>query len=337
MGTHLYKSTFIKGKLNKITDVKGIRVGHCTLINSDIQTGVTVILPSENNIFKEKFACASYVVNGFGKTSGLVQIEELGTIESIIGLTNTLSVGTVLQSLVKYMLQDNEDIGTTTGTINVVVGECNDGYLNDIRGCHIQEKHVLEAIDKACIDFEEGAIGAGRGMSCFQMKGGIGSASRQVELDGHIYHIGSLVLSNFGLKKDFTYQDLKSNSFNEEVEKGSIMMILATDIPLDARQLKRVCKRVPIALGRLGSYMGNGSGDIAIAFSTANTFTHYSDTNIQAINTLHESKIDVVFRNAIDATEEAIFSSLVHAKTVKGKDEHTMFSLKETLKQGNFD
>ena len=333
MGTQLYQTPYTKGKLNKITDVKGIKIGHCTLNDKDIQTGVSVIIPSESNIFKEKLACASVVINGFGKTSGLVQIDELGTLESVIGLTNTLSVGTVMQSLVKYMMRDNEDIGTTTGTINVVVGECNDGHLNDIRGCHIKEQHVLSAIDSACVDFEEGAVGAGRGMSCFQMKGGIGSASRQVELDGKVYHIGSLVLTNFGLKKDFTYQKLRVEDFEEEVEKGSIMMLIATDIPMDARQLKRVCKRVPIALGRLGSYMGNGSGDIAIAFSTANKYPHYPTQDIQLVTCIHENKIDSVFRNAIDATEEAIISSLVHAVSVEGRNQNKVLSLKETLKQ----
>lgn len=330
MGTLLYKTNLMRGKRNLITDVPGIKVGHVTLSNHAIQTGVTIVLPRTDNIFQNKYAGASQVINGFGKSTGLVQIDELGTLESPIALTNTLSVGTVAQALVKLMLKDNEDIGTTTGTINVIVGECNDGHLNDIRGCHIKEEHVFEAFEHAKEDFEEGAVGAGRGMTCFGAKGGIGSSSRIITLDEKEYHIGSLVLTNFGLKQDFTYHDLKAEEM-ETVEKGSIMMILATDVPLDARQLKRVCRRMPISLGRLGSYMGNGSGDIAIAFSTANTFPHYAKEEIMNVKTLHESKIDKVFRAAIDACEEAIFSSLVHGESVIGRDGHTTLSLKEIL------
>lgn len=332
MGSLLYKTSMRRGKRNLISDVEGVKVGHVTLSSGNIQTGVTVILPRVDNIFQNKYVGASQVINGFGKSIGLVQLEELGTLESPIALTNTLNVGTVAQALIKKMLALNEDIGTTTGTINVIVGECNDGHLNDIRGCHIQEEHVYEAYRKASESFEEGAVGAGRGMTCFGVKGGIGSASRIVTIDQKDYHVGSLVLTNFGLKQDFTYQDLKAEDI-QTIEKGSIMMILATDIPLDARQLKRVCRRMPIALGRLGSYMGNGSGDIAIAFSTANTIPHYVSQEIMSIKTLHESKIDLVFRAAIDATEEAIFSSLIHGETVIGRDGNQTLSLNDLLKE----
>ena len=247
------------GRLNKITDVKGIKVGHKTIDNGDIHTGVTIIIPSEDNIFQNKYVASSYVINGFGKTSGLIQIDELGTLESIIGLTNTLNVGTVQQAIVKHMLKDNPDIGKETGTVNTVVGECNDGYLNDIRTCAVKEEDVYEAIHNATIDFELGSVGAGRGMSCFQMKGGIGSASRIIELDGQEYTVGLLVLSNFGLKKDFIFDNISFSDIDDEtLEKGSIMMILATDIPLSSRQLKRVCKRMSASLARLGSYLGNG-------------------------------------------------------------------------------
>lgn len=330
MGTEYFKTKMRKGKYNLISDVPGVKVGHYTLNQGEIQTGVTIIIPSSANIFKNKLACGCHVINGFGKTSGLVQIEELGTLESYIGLTNTLSVGTVSQAIVKHMLSFNPEIGTSTGTINVVTGECNDGYLNDIRGCYIQEHHVYDAIKDARVDFQEGAIGAGRGMMCYGMKGGIGSSSRKVIIDDQPYTIGSLVLSNFGLKQDFIYHDLNVDD-PTFVEKGSIMMILATDIPLDARQLKRVCKRMPIALARTGSYMGNGSGDIAIAFSTANRYPHDASTAILNTKILHESKIDDVFRTAIEAMEEAIYSSLIHSETIQGRDGHIVYSLKDTL------
>lgn len=321
-----------KGKRNKITDVKGVRVGHKTIAEDSLQTGVTVILPTEGDIFREKLTASCHVINGFGKTSGLVQLEELGTLESPIALTNTLSVGTVQQALVNYMLKDHPEIGTTSGTVNVVVGECNDGYLNDIRACSIQKDDVYDALADAKEDFSLGAVGAGRGMSCFEMKGGIGSASRVIELDGTDYTVGALVLSNFGLLNDYLTDAI---SFHEHlidhVEQGSIIMILATDIPMSDRQLKRLCKRMPVALARLGSHLGNGSGDIAIAFSTANKITHESENAFISQKVLHEQQIDKVFRAAIEACEEAIQSSLDAAETVVGREGHCRYSLKDTV------
>lgn len=326
-----------KGTYNKISDVRGVRVGHYTIADGDIQTGVTVILPSNGNIFQEKYIAASYVINGFGKTSGLVQIDELGTLESPIGLTNTLSVGTTQQALVNYMIHQpgNEEIGRTTGTINTVVGECNDGYLNDIRKCVIKEEHVLDAIEHACVDFELGSVGAGRGMSCFQMKGGIGSSSRIFELYDKEYTVGALVLSNFGLKKDFMFEHITLSDLDDEVEKGSIMMILAMDVPVSPRQLRRICKRMSIALGRCGSYMGNGSGDIVIGFSTAHQIPHHAPQKPLFFEFIHEDLIDTVFRASIEACEEAILTSLVHNETVTGRDAHKRMSLQDLLKQKN--
>ncbi|WP_294188766.1 P1 family peptidase [uncultured Clostridium sp.] len=316
------------GKLNKITDVNGIKVGHKTIDNGDIHTGVTVIIPSENNIFLNKYIASTYVINGFSKTSGLIQVDELGTLESIIGLTNTLNVGTVQQAIVKHMLKDNPDIGIDTGTINAIVGECNDGYLNDIRKCAITEEDVYEAIENATIDFDLGSVGAGRGMSCFEMKGGIGSASRIVELDGQEFTIGVLILSNFGLKKDFILDTLNFSDFNDSnLEKGSIIIILATDIPLSSRQLKRVCKRMSVSLARLGSHLGNGSGDVVIGFSTANVIPHYKADDIITLKEIHEDKIDIVFRASIETCEAAIMSSLLNNETLVGRDGHTRLSL----------
>lgn len=320
-----------KGKLNLISDVEGVSVGHKTLSDKEIQTGVTIIKPSNNNIFQNKLVAASSVLNGFGKTSGLIQINELGTLESYIALTNTLSVGTVQQALVKQMLKENEDIGLTSGTVNVVVGECNDGYLNDIRGCHVCEKDVYDAIKDCKKTFTLGSVGAGRGMSCFQMKGGIGSASRVIEMDNQEYTVGVLVLANFGLKKNFIL-DTISIKDDVELEKGSIIMVIATDLAMSDRQLKRVCNRMPVALARTGSYMGNGSGDIAIAFSTANVIPHHSDKDIMTLTCVHEDKIDLVFEAAIDACEEAILSSLYHNETLKGRDGNIRFSLKASMK-----
>ncbi|MGL5694723.1 MAG: P1 family peptidase [Peptostreptococcaceae bacterium] len=334
--SHINLGKIKKGSKNLITDVPGIKVGHVTLNEGKARTGVTAILPHEGNIFKEKLLASSSVINGFGKSLGLVQIEELGTLETPIIMTNTLSVGTATTGLVKYMLNQNEDIGTTTGTVNSVVVECNDGFLNDIRGLHVKEHHVLEAIENAKEDFEEGAVGAGTGMSCFQLKGGIGSSSRIVELDGEEYVLGTLVLSNFGLKPDFILDGRKLGEEieklnNLEVEKGSIIIIIGTNIPLSERQLKRISKRATIGLGRTGSYLGNGSGDIAISFTTANKVKHYEDADLMDIKMIHENKIDLVFRAVVESVEESVVSSMLHADTVVGRDSNERKSLKEYL------
>lgn len=325
-----------KGKNNLITDVKGVKVGHKTLDNGNIKTGVTAIIPHSDNIFREKLICSSYVINGFGKSVGLVQINELGTLETPIILTNTLSVGTCSTALVKYMLKENDDIGVTTGTVNPVVCECNDGYLNDIRGLHVKEEDVFDAIENAEINFKEGNIGAGTGMSCYQLKGGIGSASRVLKLDDKEYTIGSLVLSNFGLKEDLLVDGIKVGEKilekeSEELEKGSIIIILATDIPMNERQLKRIAKRVPIGLARTGSHIGNGSGDIVIAFSTANRIKHYEYRDIVNIKIINENIIDKVFRGVIECVEEAVISSLLHSEKTIGTSEHKRESLKKYI------
>ena len=325
-----------KGKNNLITDVKGVKVGHKTLDNGNIKTGVTAIIPHSDNIFREKLICSSYVINGFGKSIGLVQINELGTLETPIILTNTLSVGTCSTALVKYMLKENEDIGVTTGTVNPIVCECNDGYLNDIRGLHVKEEDVFDAIENAEINFKEGNIGAGTGMSCYQLKGGIGSTSRVLKLDDKEYTIGSLVLSNFGLKEDLLVDGIKVGEKilekeSEELEKGSIIIILATDIPMNERQLKRIAKRVPIGLARTGSHIGNGSGDIVIAFSTANRIKHYEDRDIVSIKIINENIIDKVFRGVIECVEEAVISSLLHSEKTIGTSEHKRESLKKYI------
>ncbi|WP_294065176.1 P1 family peptidase [uncultured Fusobacterium sp.] len=325
-----------KGKNNLITDVKGVKVGHKTLDDGKIKTGVTAIIPHSDNVFKEKLICSSYVINGFGKSIGLVQIDELGTLETPIILTNTLSVGTCSIALVKYMLKENEDIGVTTGTVNPVVCECNDGYLNDIRGLHVKEEDVFEALESAEINFKEGNVGAGTGMSCYQLKGGIGSASRVLKLDDKEYTIGSLVLSNFGLKEDLLVDGIKVGEKilekeREELEKGSIIIILATDIPMNERQLKRIARRVPIGLARTGSHIGNGSGDIVIAFSTANRIKHYEDRDIVSIKIINENIIDKVFRGVIECVEEAVISSLLHSEKTIGTSEHKRESLKKYI------
>ena len=333
MGIDSYKTNLQKGKSNTISDVSGVTIGHLTLNNDTIQTGVTIINPTKDNIFQNKLIAANYIINGFGKTTGLLQIDELGVLESPIALTNTLSVGICQQALIKYMLENNADIGDSTGTVNVVVEECNDGYLNDIRKLMITEEHVFSAINNCNKEVIEGSVGAGTGMSCFGMKGGIGSASREIMIDNMTYTIGTLVLTNFGLMKDFIFDDIQLSDVTTKQEKGSCIMIIATDLPLDARQLKRVCKRMSAPLVRTGSYLGNGSGDIAIAFSTKNKIPHYIKKDIMAIEVLHENHMDLVFRASIDAMQESILSSLVHSETTVGRNNHIIYGIKDVLKE----
>jgi len=321
------KRKYEKGKRNLITDVHGLKVSNITVQDKDknINTGVTVVFPHEGNIFQEKVMASSAILNGFGKSLGILQIEELGTIETPIVLTNTLSVGTAATALTKYMLERNDDIGKTTGTVNCLVTECNDGRLNDIRGLHVTESHVLEALNSPSDKFDEGAVGGGTGMCCLGLKGGIGSSSRVLNIDGEEFVVGSLVMSNFGssgnliIGNDPMGERIHTHE-EKEADKGSIIMIVATDIPLSERQLKRIAKRTSISLGRTGSYMGNGSGDIAIAFSTANKIPHYSDKSIIDIKMFFDDNIDKVFEASIESVEESIISSLYYAKTTESFD-----------------
>ena len=328
------------GPYNQITDVRGVSVGHVTIDNpeQDVHTGVTAILPHQGNLFQEKVMAGVSVINGFGKSAGLVQVEELGTIESPIIMTNTLSVGTGLTASVKYMLARNEDIGVKTGTVNCVVTECNDGALSDIRGLHVTEQDVLEALTNAELageekaGFEEGAVGAGRGMKCMGLKGGIGSASRIIPCDGKDYNLGALVLSNFGNKGNLRIDgELIGMGREYAEERGSVIILLATNIPLSERQLKRVAKRAAVGLARVGSYLGNGSGDIAIAFTTANKIPHYSRSDILDMKMFNDSAIDKIFEATAEVVEEAVISSLWYADGMTGIRGKEVKGLKEIL------
>lgn len=331
--------TFKIGSNNSITDVKGVKVGHTTLDDGIVKTGVTAILPHEGNIFKDKLVAACHVINGFGKSTGLIQIEELGTIETPIILTNTLSVGIAHETLVRYMLSENDDIGNTTGTVNPIICECNDGVINDIRGLHIKQEHIYEAIEKCDVEFAEGNVGAGTGMICYNLKGGIGSSSRIIELGNTQYTLGVLVLSNFGSLEDFILNGdyigpklaEKVNQKNETEDKGSIIIILATDIPLSSRQLKRIIKRVYPGISKTGSYTGNGSGEVVIGFSTANIIKHYEENDVVDIKIINENKINKIFKATVEATEEAILNSLICSTSSIGRDGKKVYSLKDLI------
>ncbi|MDG5786880.1 P1 family peptidase [Evansella sp. AB-P1] len=332
--------TLPAGPRNKITDVKGITVGHVTIKDKDIHTGVTAILPHQGNLFKEKVVGASHVLNGFGKTMGTVQINELGTIETPILLTNTLSVGNCATGLIKYTLRDNPEIGRTTGTVNPIVAECNDMYLNDIRHISINENHVYEAIRDAKVDYAEGAIGAGTGMKCFGLKGGIGSSSRVISIQGKTFTIGALALTNFGRLHDLMINGKKigesisnsmENSNDMDKERGSVIIIVATDLPVTERQLQRIIKRCGIGLSHTGSKMGHGSGDIVIGFTTASTIAHDSTKKILSHDFIHEEELDLAFHAVAEATEEGIINSLLASETTTGRAGKKLESLTEYI------
>lgn len=323
------------GEKNCITDVAGVCVGHMTIDEALTQddayacTGVTAILPHKGNLFQQKVTGASYVLNGFGKTAGLIQVNELGVIEAPIMLTNTFGVPAVSQGTLQYMLDMNPDIGKSTGTINIIVGECNDSYLNSIRACPVTQEHAIEAIRMATNDVaQEGAVGAGKGMMCFGYKGGIGSSSRIVEYETIAYTIGCMVLSNFGQSSEFLAQRYVEASVSPQSSisptDGSIIIVMATDAPLNSRQLTRVIKRCGIGLGRTGSHFSHGSGDIVIGFSTAHCIPHLSNQLVETRTQLREDHpvMNQLFTAAAEATEEAILNSLSQAITTVGRDGH---------------
>jgi D-aminopeptidase len=327
-----------KGKRNKITDVKGVKIGHTTIDTEENKTGVTVLLPCEANVFDKKLVAASYVINGFGKTAGLVQIDELGSLESMIAFTNTLNVGLVHDAVVDYTVEKCNDEGVDITSFNPIICECNDSFLNNIQNRIVSQEDVFKAIESASEDFLEGDVGAGKGMSCHQLKGGIGSASRIISLGGDDYTVGIMVLSNHGSLKDLTINgdrigqriDEEIKSREEKVE-GSIIVILATDIPLSSRQLKRLCKRVSVGLGRTGSYISHGSGEVVVGFSTANVIEKEEKQDIVSIKLINEDKINPIFRAVAEATEEAVLNSMVTANRLVGYKGNKRETLKDFL------
>ncbi len=329
------KSEFPTGKLNKITDVFGVTVGHKTVDSGNVHSGVTVINPINGNACYSKPAAACHVLNGYGKSVGLIQIEELGTLESPIALTNTLSVGAVMDAVTKRAVRICEAEGKSLRSVNTVVCECNDGSINDICAFGINGEHVEAAFNNAGKDFDEGAVGAGRGMTCHGLKGGIGSASRILKLDGNEYTVGVLTLTNHGAARDLTVDgvnvgaDIQSRI--KENDKGSVIVIMATDIPLVPRQIKRVLKRIPTALARLGSRVGHGSGEVFVGFSTGNITNSNEKNDIVCFKQINENKIDTVFRAVSEATEEAVLKSLLQSAPCKNLKGMTVHSLAEYM------
>lgn len=327
------------GPLNKISDVPGVLVGHATLDDARHKTGVTVVIPGAGVPFFHKPVAAAFVLNGFGKTLGLMQVQELGVIETPIAITNTLNVGRIHDAMVGYMIETCQKADYRLTSVNPIVCECNDAGLNDIQDRALGAEHLRAAIADARADFAEGDIGCGKGTVCHSLKGGVGSASRQVELDGRTYTLGVLVQSNHGSLKDLRIDGKPAGRFIEAAlnasapDKGSIISIMATDIPLSSRQLERVLKRASVGLARLGSFIGHGSGEVMLGFTTANRMPHDSETQLLPFHALAESKIDLLFRAMAEAEEEAVLNSMLTAQTVTGFDGTTKRSLREFIGQ----
>ena len=393
------------GPRDSICDVAGVTVGHATLADGPLQTGVTVVRPHGGDLFRDKVPAAAAILNGFGKSIGLVQVAELGVLETPIALTNTFSVAAVAQAQIRAALQDNPEIGRAWPTVNPLVFECNDGYLNDIQAMAVHGSHYAQALAAAGTECLEGAVGAGRGMSCFSFKGGIGTASRLArDAVGAGHTVGALVLANFGRRPALTVagrpfgQWLESAGGSASVrepgngapialqaerqtqqtqqtqpaaaqlrtgrpdddmprwplheppedrtavsapmkpgadgtEKGSIILLLATDAPLDARQLRRLALRAGAGLARTGSVFGHGSGDIALAFSTRYTVPHLPERPMPTVAMLHDARMDPLFEAAAEATEQAIVHALWQAETVTGRDGHVRQGIRSAVPQ----
>jgi D-aminopeptidase len=322
------------GPLDAITDVEGVRVGHRTLIEgASVRTGVTVVVPASGDLFQSKVAAAVWVANGFGKAAGLLQVRELGNLETPIVLTNTLSVGTAVNAVVRWTLAQPGNEGVRS--VNAVVGETNDGWaLNDIRLRRVGEDDVLAAIASARSGpVEEGSVGAGTGTVAFGWKGGIGTASRRLPSALGGWTIGALVQSNFGgiLTIDGVRvgEKLGRFAFGEELGArpagdGSCMIVLATDAPLSSRNLERLARRAELGLARTGSFVGNGSGDFVIAFSTRNRVPFEPRADVRAAEELENDRMDPLFLGAVESVEEAVYNSLTRATTIKGAGGRTV-------------
>ena len=316
---------FKTGIKNNICDVPGVLVGHSTVLDEFNKTGVTAILPHNGNLFKEKVVAASDVFNGFGKSIGLVQLDELGTIETPIILTSALNASKVANGLISYMLKDNPEIGVTTSTVNPLVLECNDGSISMTQNRVLDEKHVIDAINNSSDDFLEGAIGAGTGMRCNGFKSGIGSSSRIINIKDKEYVLGVLVNSNYGASNgsELIFNGrkmgnlIKDYNLPQHEDKGSIIIVVATNAPLDSRQLKRIAKRAELGVARTGSYGGHGSGDVIVAFSTVNRIIQSPSYMEENIVRFSDAYLNSFFKATVDATEEAILNSMLYAKPMK--------------------
>jgi D-aminopeptidase len=329
------------GPLNAITDVGGVRVGHTTLIEGEgkyvpgrgpVRTGITAIIPRDT-FFQERPIAGTFVLNGAGELSGVTQVQEWGLLETPILLTNTMSVGKVSDATVKWMMRHQPGIGAEYDVIIPVVGECDDSFLNDVVGRHIRSEHVYRALDMATGGpVAEGSVGAGTGMITCDFKAGIGTSSRRVPgPEGSFYTVGVLVESNFGVMNNLRVDgvpvgEILAPQFREETRRmhnyGSIIVVVATDAPLLAQQLARLCKRAALGVGRCGSYAAHGSGELVIGFSTANRVPRVAGGMTVRLDVLLDRATGPLYEAVIEATEEAIVNSLCASPGMRGRDDN---------------
>jgi len=333
------------GRHNAITDVPGVRVGQVTIVRGrgdlrvgegPVRTGVTAILPS-TNIFSERVTGSGFILNGAGEVSGLTQLVEWGLMETPIILTNTLSVGTCSDAVVKYMVERHPGIGIEHDVIIPLVGECDDSWLNDIGGGHIRDDHVYEAIEKASDGpVAEGNVGGGTGMVTCDFKGGIGTSSRRLSQQEGGYTIGVLVMSNFGKMRDLRLDGIPIGEILEsrfegrrlrDSTAGSIIVVVGTNAPLSAHQVARICKRSALGIGRVGSFAEHGSGEIIVGFSTANSIPRQTNKMLYKMKLLLDRAIDPLYRAVEEATEEAILNSIFMANTMDGHSGNVAYAL----------
>jgi D-aminopeptidase len=334
--------TYASGPLNAITDVAGVKVGHTTLISGDgalrpgvgpVRTGVTVVIPRDD-VWHKKVPAGSFVLNGTGEMTGLAWVSESGFLEYPIALTNTLNVPRVANGIMTWMIDKYPEIGITDDTLTPVVAECDDGRLNDIQGRHVSEAHVVAALNGATSGpVQEGTVGAGTGMVSYGFKGGIGTASRKLSDPEGGYTVGVLVNANHGRKPELTMVGVPVGRLYDASpaaamtgqpgqSEGSIIIIVATDAPVDARQLNRLSKRAALGLARTGSTARHGSGDFILAFSTANVIPHYPEQPTYALTHIADTHLNPLIAATVEATEEAILNALTMATTVVGRDGH---------------
>jgi D-aminopeptidase len=304
------------GPGNAITDVAGVSVGHRSLRGEGLFTGVTAILPHAGDVFRVKPRAAVEVINGFGKSGGLMQVAELGTIETPILLTNTFGVAACTEALVRRAIADNPEIGRQTSTVNALVCECNDGSISDIQALAVRPADAEAALDAARTGpVEQGAVGAGSGMTAFGFKAGIGTASRRMRIGKRDFTLGTLVLANFGAAGDLILPDGRRPDPRApaDPERGSVIVVMATDLPLADRQLQRVARRAGAGLARLGAFWGHGSGDVALCFTTADPVEHEPAAPFATQERLADGHIDIAFRAAAETTQEAVLNALCMA------------------------
>ena len=327
------------GPGNAITDVAGVSVGHRSLRGEGLFTGVTAILPHAGDVFRVKPRAAVEVINGFGKSAGLMQVAELGTIETPILLTNTFGVAACTEALVRRAIAANPEIGRRTSTVNALVCECNDGSISDIQALAVRPADAEAALDAARTGpVEQGAVGAGSGMTAFGFKAGIGTASRRMRIGKRDFTLGTLVLANFGAAGDLVLPDGRRPDPRApaDPERGSVIVVMATDLPLADRQLQRVARRAGAGIARLGAFWGHGSGDVALCFTTADPVDHEPAAPFATQVRLADGHIDIAFRAAAETTQEAVLNALCMASAMPARNGRIYPCLADWLKENPY-